>query len=184
MPQLGGGSGLFNWATQGQVNLGGSFGSGTVGLIGGAVSDMFSADALRFKQKGDILEAQQYRLASQLAELNKTYTKESTDIKEFQLQRKDFQTEGDLAADIAANNFEQSGSAIDVMRDSATQAAIERGVASQQGLIEEAGYEEQAQSYQLMAQAKDEAAQADAKAAQGATWSAIFKGVGAIASIL
>jgi hypothetical protein len=168
----------------GLLNLGGGFGSSTISLAGGAVSDLFSADALKFKQQGDIIEAQEYRLAANLAELNKTYTVESTNIKEYQLQRKDFQTEGDTAADIASNNFEMSGSAIDVMRDSASQAAIERAVAGQQGLIEEAGYEEQAQSFQLMAEAKDVAAQADAKAAQGATWSAMIKGAAAIASIL
>lgn len=174
MPLLGGG--LLGMGG----GLSGSFFSG----VGGAVSDLFSADALKFKEKGDLIEAQQYRVAAQYALLNKQYTIESTDIKEYQLSRKAYQTTGDMAADVAANNFEMSGSAIDEYRDSSAQAALEKGVASQQGLIEEAGYQEQADSYNLMAQAKDEAAAADAKAAQGATWGAIIKGVGAIASIL
>jgi hypothetical protein len=182
MPQLGGG--LLNWATGGSINLGGSLGSGFFSGLGGAVSDMFSADALKFKQQGDILEAQEYRQAAAFARVNEQYTKESTDIKEFQLTRKDYETEGDMSANIAANNFEMSGSAIDEMRDSATQAALERGVASQQGLIEEQAYEQQARSFEFMAEAKDLAAKQDAKAAQGATIGAIIKGAGAIFSIL
>jgi hypothetical protein len=49
-------------------------------------------------------------------------------------------------------------------------------VISQQGLIEEAGYEEQAQSYDLMAKASREAAKAD-------TIGAIGKFIGSAISI-
>jgi len=182
MPLLGGG--LFNALSGGSINFGGSFSSSTVGGIAGAVSDMFTSDALKFKAKGDEMEAQEYRQAAQFALLNKQYTVQSTAIKDFQLQRKDFVTEGDMAADIAANNMQMSGSAIDEMRDSASQAAIERGVASQQGLIEEAAYQQQADSFNLMAQMKDEAAAADKHAATGAMWGAVLKGVGAVVSIL
>jgi hypothetical protein len=184
MPLLAGG--LLNYSDTGSglAHLGGGLSGGFFSGIGGAVSDMFSADALKFKQKGDIIEAQEYRQAAAFARVNEQYVKESTDIKEFQLQRKDYETEGDISANIAANNFENSGSSIDVLRDSATQAALERGVAQQQGIIEEQAYEQQAKSFEFMAEAKDNAAQADAKAAQGATMAAYIKGAGAIFSLL
>jgi hypothetical protein len=50
-------------------------------------------------------------------------------------------------------------------------------------LIEEAGYKEQASSYQLKASASRMAADADDKAASGSTWSAWLKGAAAVGSL-
>ncbi len=84
---------------------------------------------------------------------------------------------------MAASGFASSGSALDLLRDSAAQGAMTKAVLGQQGLIEEAGYEEQAKSYQLMSSAANMAATADEKAATGMYFSAAIKAVAAVASM-
>jgi len=69
------------------------------------------------------------------------------------------------------------------LRDSAAQGALHKAVLSQQGLIEEAGYEEQAHSYNLMAQSARIAADANEDAAEGLGWTAAIKSVAAVASM-
>ena len=54
---------------------------------------------------------------------------------------------------------------------------------AQQGLIEEAGYEEQAASYRLMAQSASDAAKSADRAATGDTIAAYIKGAAAIATL-
>jgi hypothetical protein len=174
-----------------------AFGSGTITDVGGAVSDLFAASAdqskaagLRLKAQGDELEGQNYGLASTLAEQNEQFTVQSTAIKEAQLQRQVGLTIGGQAADVAGGGFAASGSSLDLMRDSASQGAITKAVAGQQGLITEAGYQEQAQSYQnlqaasgIAVQEDNLAANAADKAANAADINAVFKGVGAVASL-
>jgi len=108
------------------------------------------AAGLRIKAQGDLAEASEYDLAGELATKNARFTEESTAIKEAQLQRSITQTIGGQQADVAGAGFAQSGSALDIMRDSASQGALTSAVMGQQGLITEAGYKEQADSYALM----------------------------------
>src|SRR5262245_53903463 len=102
----------------------GGFGSRTVSLGGGAISDFFAADALRFKAKGARIESEQYALAASLSDRNAQYTQESTAIRQYQLERRAYMTMGQQSADVAASGFGEAGSAIDLMRDSVTQAAL------------------------------------------------------------
>jgi hypothetical protein len=150
--------------------------SSQVGAASNAVSDIFGGIGSLYKAKGSRLEAQAYDKAAALARLNEQYTKESTDIKEFQQQRDSYKQIGGQEAEIGASGFAATGSALDILRESASQASLTKSVIGQQGLIEEAGYEEQAQSYDLMAQASREAAKAD-------TWGAVGKFVGAAISV-
>lgn len=161
-----------------------ALGAGTFNAIGGAVSDLFSADALRTKAAGSRIEAQEYDVAGALSKQNEQFVETSTAIKEFQTQRQINQTVGQQQADVASNNFEEAGSALDLYRDSVAQGALTRAVLGQQGLIEEAGYKEQAQSYALMSSASRMAADADEHAAVGAEWSAALKGAAAVASLI
>ena len=62
-------------------------------------------------------------------------------------------TIGGQQAEVAASGFGAAGSALDLLRDSAAQGALHKAVLAQQGLITEAGYEEQAKSYNLQAEA-------------------------------
>jgi hypothetical protein len=159
------------------------FGQSTFSDIGGAFSDLMAASAARSKQQGLQLEEQQYEEAAQFAQQNVEYTKQSTDIQEYQKSREIMQTLGQQQADVASAGFAASGSALDLERESANQGALAQGVLAQQGLITEAGYEEQAQSYQIMAQAAGVAAQAAGKAASGDTIAAIIKGGAALATL-
>jgi len=178
------------WITdlQGQ-GKGGAFGYGgsvepaTFTDIGGAVSDLFAASGYRAKAAGDVFEQQNYQLAATYADQEAQYTEWSTAIKQQQEDRTLYNSLGQTRADVAGAGFAESGSALDILRSSAQQGAQARAVTGEQGLITEAGYEEQAQSYRNMAQAAQVAIDAENKAAQGATWTAAFKGAAAIATI-
>lgn len=160
-----------------------AFGQGTISGIGGAVESLFAADSYRLKAQGKRLEAQNYDEASDFSTQNAAFTKMSTDIKESQMDRQISQTIGGQVADVAGAGFAASGSALDIMRDSASQGALSLAVTGFQGMIQEEGYKVQAQSYERMADASRLAADADDKAATGAMWSAGFKAAGAVASI-
>jgi hypothetical protein len=160
-----------------------ALGSATFSGIGGAVSDLFVAEGHKAKAAGDRLEAENYDLASELAKQNEKFTETSTAIKQAQIDRENTKMIGGQEADVAGAGFSASGSALDLLRESAQQGALHHAVAGEQGLITEAGYTEQAQSYTNMSSAARMAADSEDKAAQGADVTAAFKGVTAIASI-
>ena len=160
-----------------------AFGAGTINSVGGAVSDLFAAEGHRYKAKGDLFEAENYDRASALATQNEKFTEQSTAIKQSQLDRENYKMLGGQQADIAGAGFAASGSALDLMRDSASQGALQKAVGGEQGLITEAGYKEQAESYTTMSKAAHMAADAENQAAFGADISAGIKGVAAITSI-
>lgn len=143
--------------------------------FGGAVADLFSASGLKLKAEGTEKEAEAYDEAARLADLNVQFSKTSTEIKEAQTERTIFQTISGQQADIASAGFGNSGTALDLFRDSASQGALTKAVVSQQGLIQEASYEEQAKSYRLMSEAAHLSASASRSASTGATIGGIFK---------
>jgi hypothetical protein len=151
--------------------------------IGGAVGDLFTASADKAKAQGDLLEKQNYLLASDLATQNAEFTAQSTAIKQAQIDRETFQVIGGEQSQIAGAGLAQSGSAIDLLRESASQGALTRAVAGQQGLITEAGFTEQAQADQTQAQAAQVAADAANQAAKGADITGVLKGAAALASL-
>ncbi|MCX7313805.1 MAG: carboxylesterase family protein, partial [Alphaproteobacteria bacterium] len=152
-----------------------AFGNGTFTAAGGAVSDLlggaekagglrisasgqriqagaFRLSALGNEQRaqGDEAEAEQYGLAGTLATQNADFTNQSTAIQQVQADRKLTMSLGTSRADIAASGMQRSGSALDILRDSASQGALTKAVLGQQGLITEAGYREEAKSYDVM----------------------------------
>lgn len=160
-----------------------AFGSSTFADLGGAVSDLFNSSAHKYKAQGDLIEAQNYDLASELATQNEKFTETSTAIKQAQLDRSIYQTIGGQQADVAGAGFAESGSALDLMRDSAAQGALTKAVAGQQGLITEAGYTEAAKSYSNMADAARMAASAENNASTGSIFTGAIKGVAALATL-
>lgn len=152
-----------------------ALGPATFQAAGGAVQDLFAASALRTKARGSRIEAEQYDLASRLALQNEQFSRTSTEIKQVQQQRGLYMNLGQQAADVAASGFASSGSALDLLRDSASQGALTKAVVGQQGLIEQAGYRQQAQSFQLMSSAARMAARADEDAADMAPLTAMMK---------
>lgn len=116
-----------------------------------AESTKITAESLRTKAQGDIAEAQNYDLAANLAKENAAYTTQNTRIQEYQQQRQETQTIGAQQAAEGAAGFGVGGSAFYLMRDSANQGALAKGMIGLQGAITEAGYTEQAQAFTTMA---------------------------------
>lgn len=168
-----------------------AFGQSTFSDISGAVSDIFQGQAtaagLRLKAEGDLAEAKNYDLASALADQNEKFTETSTSIKESQADRNLYMTIGGQKADVAAGGFAASGSSLDLLRSSASQGALNRAVLGEQGLITEAGYKEQADSYTNMSQAARQAAAEEQsmadKAESNSYITGAIKGVAAIATL-
>jgi hypothetical protein len=126
--------------------------------VGAGVSDVFAGFGAETKAQGDLAEAAQYDEAAHLALQNEQYTKMSTDIQEAGKNRELLLSLGRTTSEVAGAGFSLSGSALDILRSSAAQGAIAKAVIGQQGLITEAGYQEQAQSYETMASAARSAA--------------------------
>lgn len=118
----------------------------TFGDIGGAVSDLFSG-------YGQLQSAKGYAKAAGFAQQNAEIAKQSEAIQELQAQRKVYQTIGGQQADVAGAGLAASGSALDLLRDSAQQGALTVQLTKQQGAINVAGYEAEAASYSSMASA-------------------------------
>jgi hypothetical protein len=160
-----------------------AIGASTFSDFGAGISDLFAASADRSKAQGDLLEAKNYDLAAKYAQQEEQFTVESTAIQKMQAERATYQSMSQTKADVAGGGFAASGSSLDILAQSASQAALQQAVIQRQGLITEAGYEEQAQSYLNMESAADMAASAEKKAATGAEIGAGFQFAAAIASL-
>lgn len=160
-----------------------ALGAGTITSAGGAVSDLFAADAHRAKAAGLQIEAKDYDLAAGFADQNEKFTETSTSIKQAQIDRDNYKTLGGQQADVAGAGFAASGSALDLMRDSSAQGALTKAVGEQQGLITEKGYKVQSETYTNMGDAARMAADAENNAATGSTISSVIHGAAAIGSL-
>lgn len=132
-----------------------AFGNATFSDAAGAVSDLFSSQAtakgLRLKAQGDLVEGTNYDLAAGLARQNEQFTEQSTAVKQMMSDRQIQLGIGQEEAGIAGAGFANSGSALDLLRSSASQGALQKQLIGQQGLITEAGQNEQAQAYTNLA---------------------------------
>lgn len=118
----------------------------TLSSFGGAVSDLFSA-------AGSEQASNAYSEAASIAESNEAITKNSTQIQEQQQQVAIYKALGTESADVAGAGFTSGGSAGDLMRASAQQAALSKQLIQNQGEITAQGYAEQANAYQGQASA-------------------------------
>lgn len=174
---------VYDFAGKGK---GGAFGYGggvsdkTFADFGGAASDLFASFGDKSKAQGDFAEAKNYGLASDLATQNEKFTETSTAIKLAQQQRETSMALGGQQADVASAGFAESGSALDLLRDSAAQGALTHAVMGEQGLITEAGYTEQAASYKTMQGAANDAGNA---ANNASTFAMITGGIKAVAGL-
>src|SRR3569832_2216675 len=110
-----------------------AFGVGTINSFGGAVGDLFAAEADRMRGRGQRKEAESYDLAANLSIENRKFAESSNIIKTAQLDRQIMKTQATTSADVAASGFTQGGSALDIMRESASQGALTKAVLEQQG---------------------------------------------------
>jgi hypothetical protein len=161
----------------GVFGQGGSWNAQAFGGFGAAATDLGAYYGTKAKAAGDIAEAGEYSLAAQLAQQNAQFTVQSTQIKEAQQQREITQAIGKTTAQFGGAGFAESGSALDILRESASQGALTKAVTSEQGLITEEGYKEQAASYNLMATAANNAAHAEGTAG---TFDLIAGGISAL----
>ena len=140
-----------------------------IGDVGGAVSDLYGA-------KGALATAGSYGEAQTIAEQNAKIVKQATEIKNIQIGRETYRTLGAQQAEVGGAGFAASGSALDLLRSSASQGAMEKAINEENGIIQEQSYLEQAGLFGGMQKA--------AKAsAGGQTAGAIVSMVGAVAAL-
>lgn len=177
----------------------------------GAVSSLFSArghetraEMYQIEGRADLLrgegaqlEGLSYTRARELALQNKDYARNSTEIQEAQASRTITMALGAERASFGASGARQSGSALDILADSAQQGELHKQIIGQQGLITQAGYQEQADVYGNMVKASQIAVEgsllahqehimassAERTAATGDYITAGIRGVSAIASL-
>lgn len=112
--------------------------------FGGAVSALFGA-------RGSRASAASYDEAAKIASENATISKTATNIQEMQESRAIFKSLGSTEAQIGGAGFATSGTAIDLLRDSASQGALTKALTAAQGAITANSYSEQAGMYSGLA---------------------------------
>lgn len=152
---------------------------GNVSAVGGAVGDIFGGFADLSKMSGLEAEASEYNLAAAYAGQEAQYSKMSTAINTAQANREMYLSLGRTSGEVAGAGIAASGSALDILRSSASQGALQSAAVQQQGLIQTAGYEEQEASYTTMANAANAAAKSESLAATG---SFVGAGISALAA--
>ena len=152
-----------------------AFGSSTISDFGGAASDLFASFGANEKAAGDEAEAAGYRQAAGLARQNVTLEQVSTNIQQLQQEREAAKVIGTQRAEVAGSGFEESGSALDLLRSSAQQGALAKALIGEQGQIQETAFEQQATSYDTMANAAEAAASAAKTSGIGALVAGGFK---------
>ncbi len=114
--------------------------------FGGAVSSLFAS-------RGSTAAASSYTEAAAIAEQNALLAKTATAIQETQESRQIYKVLGKQRADIGGAGFAQSGTALDLLRDSASQGALTKAMTAEQGAITENSYAAQAGMYSGLARA-------------------------------
>lgn len=112
--------------------------------LGSAVSDIFGA-------VGDFASAKGYKAAAGAAAQNAQIAEQSARIQGVMAQRQITKTLGGQQADIAGAGLAKSGSALDLMRDSAQQGSLTKQLIANQGAINVLGYQAEAANYSAMA---------------------------------
>lgn len=151
-----------------------------VNMFAGSVNDLFaaegyrvSAEGYRLKAKGSLLERENYLAAAGFSDMNALFTSASTGIKTAQAEREMTKSIGRARSAVATSGLKQSGSALDILADSARQGSLTKSVLATTGAITELGYKEQGRSYRAMADSAQVAADAANVAAEGAETAAI-----------
>lgn len=129
----------------------GGAGSTNWGDIGSGAADIFSGI-------GDLLSADAYSDAADLAGKNAKLTARMTAIDEMRKTREAYMAIGGQQADIAAAGFSLSGSAIDLMKASMQQSSLDKTLIAVGGQIQKNQFKLQQGLYE---------AQADAATASG-----------------
>lgn len=119
----------------------------------GGFADLGSAASDLFGGIGQFESAGGYKAAAGFAQENAGIAEQSARIQGMMAQRQITQTLGGQRADIAGAGLAASGSALDVVRDSAQQGSLAKQLIANQGAINVQGYEAEAANYNAMASA-------------------------------
>lgn len=122
--------------------------------LGGAASDLFSSF-------GSFQAAGSYRTSATYSRKNADLERESLAIKQAQLARQTYNVIGGQKADVASAGFSAGGSALDLLRDSASQGALAKAQQKVQGDIAISQYEGAAKAEDQQAQSEDTAGLGD-----------------------
>jgi hypothetical protein len=113
---------------------------------GSAVSDIFGAI-------GSFASAKGYKAAAGASEQSAEIAAQSARIQGVMADRQITKTLGGQRADIAGAGLKASGSALDLVRDSAQQGSLTKQLIANQGAINVLGYQAEAANYNAMATA-------------------------------
>lgn len=160
-----------------------ALGNDTFSAISGSVNDLFSGLAGLERAAGSAAEAQAYGIAATISREQAEFTKESTAVKTFMADRQIYKAIGREETQIAGAGFEKSGTALDLLRESAQQGSLETQLLQRQGLITQESYEQQAKSYDFMKSAAEHAADAGVLGSIGSFVNSAVKGAFVVASL-
>lgn len=154
--------------------------TGAFSSAGGAVDSFFGSKASAATAAGARAAAAGLRAAAGIAQNNLGIEEQSIGIKQLSASRSIFQTDSSMRANIAGNGFAEAGSAMDLLKDSATQGDLQHSLVSQQGEIDLNSIKTQVLSLNTQADQQDAAA---AAASNGSMISGVIKGVTAAAQL-
>lgn len=127
----------------------------------GAAGARLMAEGTRIGADADIFRAGAYREAAGgfeeaagMSETSLAYSKRATEIRLLQAERELYKTIGGAEADVAGAGFAASGSALDILRDSAAQGALTREIIGVQGKIDADVYAQAARGFRMQASAE------------------------------
>lgn len=124
------------------------------GDFGGAISDLFAAQGAQASETA-------FKTAAQIETENARIEQASTAIKEQATARQLYRTVGAQKAGYGAANLKESGSAIDVLKSSMQEGAIQQALVGEQGQINENSYLQQAAADTGLANSAGSQASAD-----------------------
>jgi len=151
-----------------------------IGDFGAAAQSLFGGFAASDLSKAYGMSGAGYRKAAASARENADLTAKMTDIQETQAERQIFKALGGTSADVASSGFRESGSALDILADSAQQGELQKSLIQLQGEVTEKSYRAQADAYETQASVSDMQAAAAKKQSTG---NFIATGINAIAGI-
>lgn len=154
-------------------NIGSSFGA--------AASSLFSGFASQNMAAGYAQSAAGYTKSAAYARKNAEYATKNKDVQLQMADRQIYQGIGGTEADIAGAGFSRSGSAIDLLIDSAQQGELQKELVTIQGDIQIAGYNQQADALETQASV---ALQQEKAAKNSATGSFMSSGIMAAAGMV
>lgn len=143
--------------------------------VGGAIGSLFTA-------QGNAAQAKDFQGAATLATQNAQLAMASTKIQATQTARTVAQSLGSSTADVAGAGFTTSGSALDILKESASQGALAKSLVNIQGAINENSYAAQAGAYQGEANAAKEASTAGTIGAIASIGGGLISGTNQLAS--